>query len=1071
MQFKHGLRSDLRSPGRSALTMFLFFLVAALLGSSLGTVRSVGGTLRTLSESYVTIAAAVLDAGEETPDPDDLEQALAEMEALELPEGARSWSSSRGCRAWLTQAPEKIDSQSVSDYGVLLVRTKAPGAFSTRFTLPAAAEAVLFSEKAVAGKNLELYGEGLEPERCYLVYGRWYVGALGVAFCLETLTPPLEIPDPDNWRQSPGAQDYLALAQRLERREYSLRALFPEDPAVSFPFQQRSVQLAQGRSFTPEELAGGGRVCMISQQLASLEGIELGDRLPLSLYPDSDAEGLGSRELQRDALPEAEYEVVGILRSKDSWKNTVFLPPQAAPELPLTGSGTLLGQFLLDNDRADAFLQAAEAVLPAGVRVTVYDQGYAEAAQPLRLMLRTVSMIALVCVAAGLCFLLLNLWLFVSRQRSVGTLTLRLGAPRSAAPLYFLSAMLPLALPGLAGGVWFSHWAAGAVTRRLGEALARDPGVSTRFSEAKLSLRQTVALIETPVSLGLYASVAGVLLVLSCLLCWLLGSGSVPHSRRRGRRHSLRTRTRTQPLRGGAAKYALLAARRGGFRTAVSLLAPLAAALLLCGLTQTRQSTAARLRELEENSEIRGYFTNLNGSGARVGLLKLQDVGAVAELPQTTRVTITEDSGLQLQIVSALKQELQSVYWYPEESTEGTPELLYLPHYTLFGPTQLPEIPYGSFQDSRLKAASLTRDPPLIYTNSMTDLPQLMFRGEGVRWLEGFSDESMEKKPQGSMVHVEELGPEGYDFDASLLENLHEDWFYQQTAQEESWEAEQEKVRSIIEYAAQMNLLSGATHCVVSDALLAQWKLELGDYFLCAHTGHDNDAPRSGYIQLRAFHVIGVYHGSSPRDPVFAKSRHLIAVGAEGKALLQQYRATLKRLGFSDDPSLSSAVFRFRAADLEGLKQSLMDAGLTEVGDTAGPRKPFLLEDQVLLATKRSVEQRLWYMERIFPVAAALVLALAVILSVLQLLARRRELWLMHCAGTGQGRAFWSLFAEQAGLCLLGLTAGLGLCHDRALLTPSGLRQTAAFGVLWLCGAGLTALLLIRRPLKTTREE
>ena len=117
-------------------------------------------------------------------------------------------------------------------------------------------------------------------------------------------------------------------------------------------------------------------------------------------------------------------------------------------EVTLYQPFTVISGLMLDNDRADAFLQAAEAVLPAGVRVTVYDQGYAEAAQPLRLMLRTVSMIALVCVAAGLCFLLLNLWLFVSRQRSVGTLTLRLGAPRSAAPLYFLSAMLALALPG-----------------------------------------------------------------------------------------------------------------------------------------------------------------------------------------------------------------------------------------------------------------------------------------------------------------------------------------------------------------------------------------------------------------------------------------------------------------------------------------------------------------------------------------------------------------------------------------------------------------------------------------------
>ena len=1095
MQIKHGLRSDLRSAGRAVLTLFLFFLVTALLGSSLGTVWSVQDTLRSLSDSYVTVATAVLDTGTETPDASALKQSAEALDALPLPDGALRWSPNRYAQAWLSEAPEIIETRSVSDYGVVLVDVKEPGALSTRNTLPASAKEQLFSVKKALGKNLEIYAENLVPGKRYLVYGRWYVGSMGIDYCLEALEPPLEIPDPENWRETPGAQEYLDLAERLTVRQRSVQAYFPEDPAVSFPFQQNAVQVTRGRSFTPEELAGGARVCLIPEKLAKYEKLELGDRLPISLAVGNDPERSDCYEPARGFDLEAEYEIVGLLYTKDDWKYTIFLPPQRELDLRLAKTDSLLGQYLLDNDRTEDFLRAAENSLPAGVQINVYDQGYAEAAEPLRLMLRTVRLIAGICLAAGLCFLILNLWLFVSRQKQAGALMHRLGAPRAAVPVYFLSAMIPLALPALAGGVWFSRWAAGIVARRLSEALARDPGAATRFSDAKLSLRQTVELMEAPVPLSVYLAVAGGLLILSCLLCWFLSERTAPRTKPRSRIHSLRTRTRTQALRGGVSKYALLSAKRGGFRTAVTLLAPVAAVLLLCGLNQTRQNTELRLRDIEENTEIRGYFTDLYGAKTMRGSINEGDVISVAELPQATHLTATESNGYHVRIISALRMEERSAEPGTDESGEeastasedpsaaadstpdpggeeatetrdddaasvgisandspyDSPTDWKGPHYTAFGPMTIPEVPYSKFQESRLEWQSSRRDPELVFTDSMLDVPQIMFRGgQTIRWLEGCSDADMQWRPEPEAAR----GPSDY----------HKEIFPQ-----ESWDAEQQNLRDVIDFALREDLLPKPMDCVVSDALLNKWGLDLGGCFLVANTG--NWGTRTGMLRLITYRIIGVYHSDNPRDPIFHRASFPLGVGEEGTALRAEFAERENRQGYYHVAKLKSAVFRFKASDLEGLKESLAEIGLTEVGDRSGIRKPFLLEDQVFLSTKRSVEQRLWYMERIFPVVSGLTLLLALVLSVLQLLARRREIWLMHCTGTGRARAFGSLFTEQAGLCLLGLGAGLGLCVYWRLLNPEGLRLSLIFGGLWLTGAAVMGLYLTKHPRRIGREE
>ena len=296
----------------------------------------------------------------------------------------------------------------------------------------------------------------------------------------------------------------------------------------------------------------------------------------------------------------------------------------------------------------------------------------------------------------------------------------------------------------------------------------------------------------------------------------------------------------------------------------------------------------------------------------------------VTELPQATRSTVTQDNGLHFRIVSAL--ELAQASEDPEapSSPEGG-ETAPNPHYTAVGPMTIPEVPYNKFQASLLESQLAKEEPSIIFTDSMQDVPQLMFRGEQVRWLEGCSDANMRwsEENQFSHFHLTEL------------------------ARQDSWDAEQRQVLDSIHRALEEDLLPKAADCVVSDALLEKWKLSLGGYFLIAQTNSYAEPPK-GNLWLKPFHIIGVYHGGSERDPIFCRALCPIGVDPAVKAMRQAYEEEAAKSGDRLIFRFMSAVFRFKASELDSLKASLAEAGLTEVGDLSGLRRPFLLEDQVL---------------------------------------------------------------------------------------------------------------------------
>ena len=1051
MHVKNGIKSTLRMPGRSLLTFLLFFLVTALLAVSLGVTASVSETLKALSDSYTTIAAAEYIS--EEADAEAIRQAAAEISSLELPESVLRWAPEQMAQCFLSDLEQPVNTKTTAKYGVVVLETRTPGVFSYHDTISASVKTVLFSLKEVEDKQIEVYCPGIAENTPYLVYGKWFTGVLGTAASLTPLIPPLQLSSAEAYETAEGVQEYLDMAELFRVRASSVNAAAPDDIDSYFPFQQKIIQIREGRSFTEEEKTGGKRVCLLPESLAGTLDCGVGDEISLSLAVGSGGDVMESYDPAKGFDLVDSFTVVGILNAKDAWSSTIFLPPQ--PELDFSGSGgtATVGQFLLDNDRADAFVNWAANNMPTGVRVTVYDQGYEEASRPIRSMLRTVRLITAASVLTALCFLLLNLWLFVSRQKRTGILMHRLGSTDGGVACYFLSALLPILLPALALGSWFSIEAEQRIAERLAEILNRSEQADLRYSDAQLSLRQSVELVQKRASKGLYLLVACGVLLASLLLCWILAARTIPKNRRRHRLIRLRSHTRTRSLNGGAAKYALLAAERGGFRTWVSVLAPLAAAVLFCLLSSASDRTQAQLRDLEENATVRGYSSNVQGTSASGLLLKYADVFSLGDLESTVSLTGTRGD------------TSKDAYWdYLGKSVNWDDKTL--PHAE---DLQLPELPTGPYLDEILTGDRRRNGIHLISANSMNDVPALMYSSKNqITWAEEYSDQILQGwrygLQYGDGMTMIMIGIDSRD----------------------DWETQREKVEAeILELLHPWYLYDGMP-CVVSASFLRTHGLGLGDsFFLTQLSFSGNEFSQSITARIRLMTAVGCYSESSDDGAIYIPMVDCLIIGPDGQAQRENaYKGPISGVtasgkSISDqmwnnyirDWKLTSAVYRFKASDLDNLKEQMQELGFTEVGFTGGIRKPFILEDQTFLATKRSVEQRLWYMDRTFPVAVVLTELLALLLSLLLSFSRRRELWLMHLTGTGKGRAFFSILLEQLLLCPIGVLLGLGLSKYLGLYRGDGGKDTLLFAGLWLAGTLTAALMMTLHPKKSGRDE
>ena len=539
-----------------------------------------------------------------------------------------------------------------------------------------------------------------EPGKRYLVHGSFTQGSSSnTTFTVvdfpggEDAPPYLALSGEDDPALSDSFfTDYAAYYQTVNNY---IRLEASDHIAALEPFQQGALFLEQGRF--PQ--AGEAGVCVVDGRTAMQLELSLGDRLEVGVLSSAQDDRFDLTVGQGDRT----LEVVGITNPSADYDGCLWVS-SAEGGFGQALFGYQLGRAVLDNAGARQAADALQALAPEGVRVTLYDQGYSAAAQPLQTMGSTALAITAACLCGTLAVLLLFGYLFVGRQQDTVVILTCLGTPAGKVRLWLLSGVVVIAgvaavLGALAG--WLS------IKGVLGAALDLARGLyaaDQRYSEAGIGVVK-----ETP-DMGALpwwpaaAAAAGIFTAAVALCLAFLSMARRQSAPRRGKTSVRVPKGGTSTEGSGPARFALLSARRGGWRSGVVPAAALALTLLLGLLASTAQGWSGQIARLYDTTTITGEVTSTNGR---------QSTNLLVSAPNAR---LLWESGM----LSDLSVSLSWNYWFSED---------------------MPAFGTGGFA-AETRSTWIAQQPELVALNSLSAAPAFYYgTTPEVEWLDGWDED------------------------------------------------------------------------------------------------------------------------------------------------------------------------------------------------------------------------------------------------------------------------------------------------------------------------------------------
>ena len=307
-------------------------------------------------------------------------------------------------------------------------------------------------------------------------------------------------------------------------------------------FHLGNMFIPEGRMITEEEYASGAKVCMISTDLAKLQGWNVGDKIDFSFYEYNNfvnATIWGSRLSPRYTYTDpdhffdnGEYEIVGVYNVRPltgtsavsasavsvPW-NTIYIPEKSLENAPAEEDRPVTGALLtiwLENGKIEPFIERMNELGITGAkqgdyeaRFTFYDQGYSRIQPSLEALSGTAELLlilssSLLVIAA----LLLAFFYAQSQKQSIGTMRL-LGCSKARAFAAVMLSALIIAVMGALIGAAIGH----ALTASVGESIMANANQTPEEFLAFSAYLAESTQVEVEFALGADAKVS----LLTCL--------------------------------------------------------------------------------------------------------------------------------------------------------------------------------------------------------------------------------------------------------------------------------------------------------------------------------------------------------------------------------------------------------------------------------------------------------------------------------------------------------------------------------------------------------------------------
>ena len=1055
MFIRHSLKNILRAWPKSALFFLLLAVLGAMLCVGVSLTAAILSFLKECDENYTTIAVFEY-IGESYPDEERYDPDIARcMEAFDF----SSIADNPAVLNWDENAVAlgsiwgKTTDSAEPPYKKMLVAVIYILSYNERIGAYqySVVEDLLNPDAPTGGGYLDTNVIDLEIGGMYLIHGSRGSQYTGMGSTSYLIVSPFHIASAviagvdasaenmildvgtgrGNYEVPPGSDVYL-IAETYAAVNTGVTVHATNDLDAYLPFHQAKLSVVSGRSFTPEEYSDGAKVCILPERMAGLLEVGPGDRITLSLAVQAGASQHESYWAGAGFAYENDYEIVGIFSPNDDFRETIYIPKSGETDLSENSYSFTLGQARLRNDRAGQFYLDMVGQLPPRVRMTVYDQGYSAAAAPVRDVLRIAVIITVVCALATLVMLALFGFLFVYRQRGLAKTMRRVGAPAGGIYLYFTFGSGCLALLGAAAGAFISQRLSGRFMDIVRQSIANYSTDNLRYSNTNLTITKTLE-FAPDVALSVFILTALALFFFAVLSCFVFATSNVSSTMvggRRGRRgrkqvgkgagkkargpadtttaRSPLAREKARSLRGGSLKYSWLSVRRGASRSALPFVLCAVAAALLLQLTGATVAYENSYRKLVEDADVSGYITDSRGAW-RYGILL--DGEVISDL---------YNSGI-LSGISVTKSGWHHNYGLepPEAWNVYTTETF---------------INY------------LASGPGFIWTNDLASTQEFLDCADlPVTFMSGYDISMFSYIPPDDELFYSTGTFTDWDFDG---------WIWP----EEKWRQ---------------------SPGIVSTAFLEEHGLAFGDIV-------ELTISEGSYYDYRNVEIVGSYVRQGSADNIYVplSSYHNIEIAVRTTGVNRRnltynymYEDVPSAYIFSEDPdpdllrklSFSSVGFTMRGASgLEAFKDFLYSRGYSEVTKTRTIRSYITIEDKTFIASERAMAQRLWYMQKIFPALFILIELLAALIPFILIQLRKRESALMRAQGAAKHTAFFSIFWEQAILCLPGVIAGGGVWLAAAGAPARlGMALAAAFALLWLIGAGISAFALNRGSVRT----
>ncbi len=1026
---KNGIKSVIRTPGKTALFTLLLAVTAAMLSVSLVVFTAVSGYLHDCDGYFHTIAKLEYVGGD-YPDERVFDPALsaasedarADIERLVSSDCVLSFEPSR---TYLAYSPSvQIKDDSVYDPYAAVLKLDFISFDQHVGLWSATVSECLYSRNDLTGKIVSVSTGGRPEGTCYAV-GSFKKGSAftqtffpkSVSFedGSETVALPAFAPA----EGSELAAKYSRYAELLSIQNDSCRAFYTASAEDHHLFHQQSASLKSGRFFTEEEYLSRARSVIISDRLSRLTGLGPGDRIFLAVYG---SEG-NVFDTQHDFISDSgDYEIVGVFSEGESSPWQVFLPDANADNGDIVPSnGYCIGEFRIKNSAAAEFLEAAKPLLGNGFRVSVFDQGYAAAAEPMKELLFISYIFLAVSLLLAFSALALQSYLFVSRQRGSALIMRDLGSPKRQVFVCFLSSALLVAGTAALVGVVSSRLLEGRISDLLRRIASQFAEEDLSFSDSRLAAIRTLT-FDPDIPLKTYAVSALMLLAGSLVSASVFTFFTLKKPNRKRRNKAKRKRAgRTSQL-SGFLKYGMLSVRRSFARSLAVALTCAAAGLFIGRAAHSARGCSEQLEAYRADARISGFATNSTGSMLDGLVVRGTAVKRLIESGEIDEFAATNDLGSLEPLGVTVKRD-------------GTER--FVPYKLPNNGLELDSVCARIELCARWKACTSLEDSPMFHFTSVRN----------IEWLKGFDDRIFLGSSNACAMPfsmMEEYGIELGDVVRVRYVSLIKSRSYP--------------------------FANGRLFCYVNELKVVAGYASLGySNAVYSPIGYTLPETTGNIDEFRILKEFGQVVGYT-----FEESRQGFRLDVWGERPMPRFfrepdmdevagytkndKEAFLNGSVETDGNFRSFIFASNdASRLQDLRAALAE-GFAPVRSSDRSKGFAVIEDEICLNTIRSMTRQMQYVSAFSYALFVLAGVTGIVLAWLLTLSRRKEIAVMRALGTPPVRILLNFFAEQAALALPGVSLGAALSYlTGAPLSKQQLFLTAGFFALW-CLSALTCL-------------